>query len=210
MLLHQQSSYAGVSEETQQLHSRMLWLLFVTERGVCLLHKLPVVIKTNISLPLSNIPDESHILSAFIKLTNLFRIFDQSGLFDIVQDRNMDLPSLVRAIEVDQRLLERLQHKLQDVSADLHSVRDVQRADIYVTQHWMKMILWKLCLKNLQDTFCSPNEAMSVAFPLKSALEFVNTISRLPRSAIEAHGFGMVRSCSAFHLGYFQCQACSN
>jgi hypothetical protein len=41
--------------------------------------------------------------------------------------------SLVRAVEVDQQLLERLQHKLQEVSADLYSVRDVQRADIYIT-----------------------------------------------------------------------------
>jgi hypothetical protein len=76
MLLHQELSYTGVLEETQQLHSQMLWLLFVTKRGVCLLYKLLVVIKTNISLPLSNIHNKLYILSVFIKLINLFRIFD--------------------------------------------------------------------------------------------------------------------------------------
>ncbi|KAL5611861.1 uncharacterized protein BROUX77_002017 [Berkeleyomyces rouxiae] len=44
MGLGRASSYVGPSEQEQRMRRRIIWLLFVTERGVALLHKLPVVL----------------------------------------------------------------------------------------------------------------------------------------------------------------------
>jgi hypothetical protein len=81
-----------------------------------MLHNLPVVLRCNTQFPSSDGEDESHVLSAFRKLVNLFWTFDQSGAFDILQD------------------------------IDWESSNDVQRADICVTRQWMRAVLWRISL----------------------------------------------------------------
>ncbi|KAL1892030.1 hypothetical protein Cpir12675_004719 [Ceratocystis pirilliformis] len=44
MGLDRASSYADLPKSEQRMRRRIIWLLFVTERGVALLHKLPVVL----------------------------------------------------------------------------------------------------------------------------------------------------------------------
>jgi hypothetical protein len=51
MSLQQEKSYTGRGTEEQNLRRWIMCLLFVTERSVCLLHKMPAIIKTNITLP---------------------------------------------------------------------------------------------------------------------------------------------------------------
>ncbi|RHZ54230.1 Zn(II)2Cys6 transcription factor [Aspergillus thermomutatus] len=85
MRLHEEASYIGLGPEEQQLRRRVLWLLFVTERGVCILHKLPVILRTNISTPGLDVNDEPQVLPAFLKLLNLFRLFEKSKMFDVIE-----------------------------------------------------------------------------------------------------------------------------
>ncbi|KAI6312557.1 hypothetical protein MCOR34_005562 [Pyricularia oryzae] len=98
MRLHDEASYAGSSGPEQMMRRRILWLLFVTERGVAVLHGLPIVLNPS---PNARFPslggfgdrkrageedkdDEAHILPAFRKLIDLFWIFDRSGAFDML------------------------------------------------------------------------------------------------------------------------------
>lgn len=189
MSLHQERSYTGRVSEEQNLRRWVLWLLFVTERGVCLLHKMPVIIKTNITLPSISWHDGQSVLPAFIQLINLFWTFEQAGLFDVMGDRdNTDFSSMVRATTIlDSQTVESLHRQLHEVAKDPAFISDVQKVDIYVTRHWMKMILWKL-----RSSSSSSND-VSVAFPLSAASDFLNTVTRLPASAIEAHGLTIVR-----------------
>ncbi|KAJ6440608.1 3-ketoacyl-CoA thiolase [Purpureocillium lavendulum] len=67
--LEHESTYSSWDEQDQQLYRRVLWLLFVTERGVALLHKLPAILKPNILLPWYGVADDvAHILPDFLKL----------------------------------------------------------------------------------------------------------------------------------------------
>ncbi|TLD33023.1 hypothetical protein PspLS_00764 [Pyricularia sp. CBS 133598] len=98
MRLHDEASYSGSSGPEQMMRRRILWLLFVTERGVAVLHGLPLVLNPS---PNARFPslggfgdrkragdeendDEAHILPAFRKLIDLFWIFDRSGAFDML------------------------------------------------------------------------------------------------------------------------------
>ncbi|KAI6367840.1 hypothetical protein MCOR25_004805 [Pyricularia grisea] len=98
MRLHDEASYSGSSGHDQMMRRRILWLLFVTERGVAVLHGLPVVLNPS---PNARFPslggfgdrkrageeekdDEAHILPAFRKLIDLFWIFDRSGAFEML------------------------------------------------------------------------------------------------------------------------------
>ncbi|KAE8424004.1 fungal-specific transcription factor domain-containing protein [Aspergillus pseudocaelatus] len=185
MGLHRESSYNSLSFEEQQLRRRVLWLLFVTER-------YPVTLKTNISAPVIDENDESHVLPAFLKLLNLFQIFEKSGMFDIIQDENTDMqPGANNVGRVDWPFLESLQRNLQDGSILFEHISDVQKADLCVTRHWMRMILWKLSAKHYPGPSPSADQSMSRCFPLNVAQELVNIVSQLPRSAVEAHGLGM-------------------
>ncbi|PWY95257.1 C6 transcription factor [Aspergillus sclerotioniger CBS 115572] len=190
MCLHREVSYGGLSPDEQQMRRRVLWLLFVTERGVCILHKLPVVLRTDISTPELDANDEPQVLPAFLKLLNLFRLFEQSKMFDIIEDDHGGMESISNEIHsLDKRFLGMLQDNLQDGSALLDHISDVQKADLCVTRHWMRMILWKVSSKKRPGS--SSHWPTSPSFPILVAKELLNIVSQLPRAAIEAHGLGM-------------------
>ncbi|PYH74342.1 Zn(II)2Cys6 transcription factor [Aspergillus vadensis CBS 113365] len=191
MCLHREVSYAGLPSEEQQMRRRVLWLLFVTERGVCILHKLPVVLRTDISTPELDANDEPQVLPAFLKLLNLFRLFEQSKMFDIIEDDQGGFEPLSSEVpNLDSRFLRLLQDNLQDGSALLDHISDVQKADLCVTRHWMRMILWKFSSKKSAHG-SSTYWPTSPSFPILVAKELLNIVSQLPRAAIEAHGLGM-------------------
>ncbi|KAF7523004.1 hypothetical protein G7054_g11950 [Neopestalotiopsis clavispora] len=177
MRLERESSYDGLPEAEQQMRRRILWLLFVTERGVAMLHKLPVILKPAIILPTPVGDDQAHILPAFLKLVNLFWMFDQSGIFDILQNSDSDLSNLTTTA---QGCLGLLQDHLQDSAIDYDSSNDVQKADIFVTRQWMRAVLWRAAMRFGVATMANS--------PIRIAKEFLNFMSHLPKTAIEAHG----------------------
>ncbi|KAF6814253.1 fungal specific transcription factor [Colletotrichum sojae] len=197
MGLHKESSYIPLPLPEQQMRRRILWLLFVTERGVAMLHKLPVALKSNIRFPSldgSGVgEDEGHILPAFKKLANLFWIFDQSGAFDILQNSDDEdaIWSMADGLQAASRAcLDVVQRKLQEIPLDSDASSDVQRADIVVTRQWMQAVLWKVTM-NHGRAWSSNQNVTSLSHPIQIAKEFLQLISQLPSTAIEAHGPGI-------------------
>jgi hypothetical protein len=179
MRLEREASYAGLPEAEQQMRRRILWLLFVTERGLAVLHKLPVILKPAILFPIPNGDgsDQTQVLPAFLKLVNLFWVFDQSGIFEILQNSDTDNSNMVSTVR---GCLDLLQNRLQDSTADYESSNDVQKADIFVTRQWMRAVIWRAAVR-----FGMGPVAGS---PIRIAREFLQFMSQLPKTAIEAHG----------------------
>ncbi|KAK7422924.1 Voltage-gated potassium channel subunit beta-2 [Neonectria magnoliae] len=178
--LDRESTYATLSEADQQVSRRVLWLLFVTERGVALLHKLPIVLKPNILLPwFGGADDQAQVLPAFLKLVHLFWVFDQSGIFEILRNADSDVSDMA---SVAQSCLELLQQKLLDSVGDddWGPINDVQRADMFVTRQWMRAVLWRAALR-----FGIVIPAMN---PVSIAKDFLALVSQLPATALESHG----------------------
>ncbi|KAK3381807.1 hypothetical protein B0H63DRAFT_524491 [Podospora didyma] len=188
MGLHRPSSYLSLDPAEDRLRRRILWLLFVTERGVAMLHKLPVVLRSAENLPplsnASSAEDEAHILPAFKKLVNLFWIFDQSRAFDILQDAadNNGIGAAGSA-SLNPEILNALQRRLlQDAPLVMESgSNDIQNADIWVTRQWMQVLLWRATLGHWGARHKVPG-------PVQIAQEFLDAISQLPSAALEAHG----------------------
>jgi len=145
------------------------------------------VLSTNIQPPEADGNDESQVLPAFLKLLNLFRIFDHANIFDIIQGDSTGATTC----RLERDLFDTLQRRLQEGNLSFDLMPDVQKADVCVTKHWMRMILWRLSSK--KGPLCKPAEhrPMSLIFPVVVAKEFLNMVSQLPRSAVEAHGIGM-------------------
>ncbi|KAF9879783.1 hypothetical protein CkaCkLH20_02594 [Colletotrichum karsti] len=197
MGLHKETSYMSLPLPEQQMRRRILWLLFVTERGVAMLHKLPVALKSNIRFPSLDASgvgeDEGHILPAFKKLANLFWIFDQSGAFDILQNSDDEdaIWSMADGLQTASRAcLDVVQRKLQEIPLESDASSDVQRADIVVTRQWMQAVLWKVTM-NHGRAWSSNQNVTSLSHPIQIAKEFLQLISQLPSTAIEAHGPGI-------------------
>ncbi|KAF5612918.1 sucrose utilization SUC1 [Fusarium subglutinans] len=180
--LDRESTYPSLSEADQHVSRRILWLLFVTERGVALLHKLPIVLKPNILFPwFGGADDRAEVLPAFLKLVHLFWVFDQSNIFEIL--RNIDADSEISNMaSVAQNCLELLQQKLLDSADndDWGPINEVQRADMFVTRQWMRAVLWRAALR-----FGIVIPSMN---PIHIAKDFLSLVSELPKAALESHG----------------------
>lgn len=114
-------------------------------------------------------------------------------MFDLIEDDNVGRDTISDEVQgVDARFLRLLQENLQDGSALLDHISDVQKADLCVTRHWMRMILWKFSFKQGLQGSPSSQWPNSPSFPVLVAKELLNIVSQLPRTAIEAHGLGMV------------------
>lgn len=186
MGLHRKASHVLLAPEEQQMRRRILWLLFVTERGVAMLHKLPVVLKWQASFPplvdRNNVEvDEAHILPAFKKLVDLFWLFDQSGAFDLLTQADDDTETY------QESRLEYLQHRLQEISSDEYESNDVQRADICVTKCWMQAVVWRASLRRSKAAVFSERES-HLSQPYRIVDDFLSHICSCSKTALEAHG----------------------
>ncbi|BCS27026.1 Zn(II)2Cys6 transcription factor [Aspergillus puulaauensis] len=192
MYLHREASYISLSIEEQRIRRRVLWLLFVTERGVCILHKLPVVLKTDTAMPEIDTNDEPQVLPAFLKLLALFRLFEQTRMFDIVEDYHLGMqPPIGSAKTPDTTFDEILQDRFRDGAGALDRASDVQRADLCVTRHWMRILAWKALSNSAAGASHVAELHLSPVFPLLVARDLVSVVCRLPRTALQAHGLGM-------------------
>lgn len=163
-----------------------------SDSGVSILHKLPVILRSNVAYPVTGASDDAYVLPAFQKLINLFWAFDQSGIFDLIQDSELEMLDWASSNLTNVGCFESLQKKLQDVPFEAGSISDVQRADICVTRQWMRVILWRFAVARGLASMLSASDAGSSLSPLHIAKEFLSVISLLPNSALEAHGLGMV------------------
>lgn len=157
--LHRRGLYHALPPEESQMRRRIIWLLFVTERGVAMLHKLPTILvwKPNHFPALDDVwinshqnaekQDEAHILPAFKKLVNLFWVFDQGGAFDIILNADEDADADADSQRYRGRL-EYLQRRLQEMTwAEELESNEVQQADILVTKSWMQAVLWRASVR---------------------------------------------------------------
>ncbi|KAK4446394.1 NADP-dependent oxidoreductase domain-containing protein [Podospora aff. communis PSN243] len=168
MGLHRPSAYLALSTAEDRLRRRLLWLLFVTERGVAMLHKLPVVWQRAERLP----PLESSAAEE-----------------EVLQEAADNVGGIATGASstVNREMFNLLQRRLQESPIDSASGgNDVQKADIFVTRQWMQVLLWRAALCNwIASAATSPT---AVAGPIQIAQEFLDLICQLPHSALESHG----------------------
>jgi hypothetical protein len=67
----------------------------------------------------------------------------------------------------------------------------IQKADILVTQQWLRLIIWQSSMRQGLLSSSNEEESMTFAYPLKIAHSLLNVISSLPTTSIEVHGMGI-------------------
>ncbi|KAK3712690.1 hypothetical protein LTR37_008954 [Vermiconidia calcicola] len=67
----------------------------------------------------------------------------------------------------------------------------LQKADVRVTQHWMKLHLWKMAVPRIKMNTEPGGDIASVLFPLRATRDLLSELSGLSVDSLEAHGSGM-------------------
>jgi hypothetical protein len=184
--LYKPGYYANMSPEQVQHALRIYWLLFITERAHSIQHDVPTTLKRAPDLPrLENLNDGS-VTPAFVQLCKLFNILDVTITAD---------PTTARSA------LAMAQQELNSDEAPLSLENELQRADISMTQQWMRIFLWQYALNVTNLSSASADDEFSFSFPAKVAQNVLSNLSSLSQQSIEAHGPGMV--CKSMHLSTY-------
>jgi hypothetical protein len=175
--LHKTVYYAAMNPEQVQHALRVYWLLFITERAHSIQHDVPTTLKRAPDLPrLENLNDGS-VTPAFVQLCKLFNILDVTITADPATARNA---------------LAMAQQELSCDEAPLSLESELQRADISMTQQWMRIFLWQHALNVTNLSSANADDEFSFSFPAKVAQNVLSNLSSLSQQSIEAHGPGMV------------------
>jgi hypothetical protein len=176
--LHKASFYTDLAPEQVQQGLRIYWLLFITERAHSIQHDVPTMLKRVHDLPRLQDLEDGAITPAFIQLCKLFHILDVTITAD---------PSTAR------NALAFAQQELNSEEAPLSLENELQRADISMTQQWMRIFLWQHAVNVTNLSSATSDDEFSFSFPAKVAQNVLSNLSSLSQQSIEAHGPGMVR-----------------
>jgi len=128
-------------------------------------------------------PDESVELSGFLHLVSLFRPFDDS--FVGLWNKTRTVCSTDWLASLQSQLSEALPLYLRST--------EIQAVDLHVSQQWLKTMVWQLSISHGYLASTSPEDSMSLRYPIEIGRELVTATSRFSQQAMEIHGIGLVR-----------------
>ncbi|KAF5555894.1 sucrose utilization SUC1 [Fusarium mexicanum] len=176
--LHQDLFYTDLNHDMVQYHLRIAWILFITDRAHSLQHDLPPTFKLSPTLPELYPQQDAGLGSAFCSLCRLFQAFDDACPPDVRSNQVGFLGAISSQL--------RARHPL------LLCENEIQRADIVVTDSWLRVVLWKAAIPYV-DANTDPNDqGLSVSFPTSVARDLLAKLTTLSSCALETHGPGMM------------------
>ncbi|KAK5004412.1 hypothetical protein LTR60_006558, partial [Cryomyces antarcticus] len=131
--LHREGHYSDLDMDTIQHDLRIYWLLFITERAHATQYDLPTTLQLNPRLPPMDEGEQPLLLSPFIGLRKLFEVF-HSASSESGHSRET---------------LAALHQQLQQIPPLPRQYNDLQRADVSITQQWMRLMFWKLSMSHI-------------------------------------------------------------
>ncbi|KAH0351367.1 hypothetical protein KCU84_g8621, partial [Aureobasidium melanogenum] len=126
----------------------------------------------------------------------LFHLFSLLDLNYIQARRKL---SLAGGTDKEYIELALLQEQLCRV-LDLAKISEIQRADVLITQQWLRLMVWQTALRLGLISSASMNPSYSYAYPIQIASSLHDILKTLPSAAIEVHGLGIFEK--QFEIAY--------
>lgn len=172
--LHRPSHYDEVTPAERQSHLRMFWILFITERAHATQHDIPCVMTVDAEMPELDVSSQPAVLSPLIMLCRMFRSFCEGSCSNLTTDS-----------------LTSFNNQLLRIPTMTENHNELQKADLSVTQQWLRLMFWKLAINKVVMTASSTDGIRSVFFPISLAKDLLSNISTMSIDTLEAHGPGM-------------------
>ncbi len=182
MGMHEEASYLNDDTVESMYRRRMYWLLLVTERAYAMERHHPLTLHPTIEPPSPQDEQEEAMISGFSYLINLFRCID---------DEFMALWNKVKT-KCTATWLSQLQQRLKDALPPKLKTTESQIADVRITMHWLRVMVWQLSITNGHLSSSSNDSSMTFRYPIKVAKDLVQDISKLSLDAMEVHGIGLI------------------
>lgn len=182
MRLHEESSYLLADPVESMYMRRTYWLLFVTERAYSMERHRPLTLHPTIELPTPQDPEEEDVISGFLYLISLFRCID---------DEFMALWNKAKS-ECSASWLSNLQRQLSDALPVELKTTESQAADVRITSHWLRIMVWQLSIANGYLSFNSQQSSMTFTYPIEVARDLIQDIQSLSLDSMEVHGIGLI------------------
>ncbi|RFU31434.1 hypothetical protein B7463_g4905, partial [Scytalidium lignicola] len=179
--MHIEETYSRYCVKDQQVMRKLYFLLFMTERYLCIHDGLPTVLES-ISLPITENEEVPDVVSGFL---NLVTLFSTPGT-----DFFSKWTSHCSNVFINRERLLLIQHALQRPLEIPNYHDDIQKVDIVVSQHWMRSLAWKLSIQ-LGYVMLNSKRELNVTYPLEIAQDALAGLSQFSPEAFEVHGPGM-------------------
>jgi Fungal specific transcription factor domain len=192
--LHLDSFYVGMNRVAEICHRRAFALLFVTERGASILRNKPISIPRLPALPVDFFDDEDPcILTGFQCLCQLFSLLDEKF---IEVWRSSESQTARPSIEQ----IAAIQQNLSSMSFDSANLSDIQRADVQITQQWLRLIFWQASMRQGIISSKSETPAFTYSYPILIAKSLCEQMSNMSVNAVAVHGLGIFEK--VFEVAY--------
>lgn len=179
--MHTEDGYYQHPIKVQKTMRKLYFLLFMTERYLCIQYGLPTVLEP-ITLPTMDHEDLPDVVSGFLNLVTLFST-PGSEFFSKWTAQSA-------SVSVSSKQLLLIQRELQVPTDVPRSANDIQKVDIVATQHWIRALAWKLSIQ-LGYVVPGGRQEMDVTYPHKIAQDALCELAQIPPRAFEVHGPGM-------------------
>ncbi|KAH8819937.1 hypothetical protein F5884DRAFT_30693 [Xylogone sp. PMI_703] len=180
--LHDENSYVGLEPSEALCRRRTFWILYVTERSFAILRHKPLALSKTPALPTSIHEYESpDIHTGFMRLIQSFHLLNSS--FVDTWNEASSAPQSTQTYTLLQADL--------SITPVTQSLTSTQKADILVTQQWLRLIVWQSSMRQGLLSNINEIESMTFSYPLKIAYSLLSIISSLPGKSIEVHGMGI-------------------
>ncbi|KAF2867219.1 hypothetical protein BDV95DRAFT_631340 [Massariosphaeria phaeospora] len=182
MGLHDEETYKNDPLDMSRRRT-LYWLLFVAERTHALHKHRPITLYPTIHLPsLEEGPSDRAIATGLSLLINMFRPVDDIfvGLWNKVHT------------QANPGRIAQLQARLSEVLPGYLECTEPQAVELRVTQQWLRMMVWQLCVSQGLVSSVAADPAMTFKYPLEISRDMLAMMQQFPQQAIEVHGVGLI------------------
>ncbi|KAH7035924.1 uncharacterized protein B0I36DRAFT_347635 [Microdochium trichocladiopsis] len=200
--LHHLTRLETMDPPTRQLAERLFWVLLISERSHGIRYRRPVTLQVTSAGPiLPMYPASQQPLHAgFVCLAALFRPLDTSFIALLNQELTSIRPSIESLDEVEAGVASALDER------SLAVLEATQKANLFITQAWLLIIIWQLRLRlgqliapnaTMHDTGTAntlgarPSMSRTYGYPLHIARSLTLSVQDLPLDSIKVHGVGI-------------------
>lgn len=174
---------------------RTLYILSLTERGLTILRNKPSTITMCNSPPEGRFENEDPgILIGLQSLSRLFSLLDKQFL-----DTWINGPEDISAGQATVKILA-VQQTLVSMRFDEDNLTDIQKADILITQQWLRLVFWQWSMRQGLLSSSADDVVLSYNFPCLIAKSLCVVLENLPTTAILEHGMAIVSSRASIQL----------
>jgi hypothetical protein len=178
-------------DSTRTLADRLFWVLIASERGHAIRYRRPITLQVtsaspSVPLPTTSPVEQSHSLGGFWCLASLFRPLDTSFVAILNSESISCPPSPGSLDEIEAAINAALGH------APPLSLHQTQKANLRVTQLWLRIIIWQVRLRlGLLSEAALAKSSHTYHYPLEVAKDLALSTRDLELGAMTVHGVGL-------------------